>query len=205
MTNFTTIPHFYNDCVAYTSQSNILTNPFSYESIVVQRTHNTFTKSSRSAGITTFLISAKSYSRFIVNYPTYLQIHISQAPTSTSVFIFQDRGLTLCTIDIIGLSSLIPLTSASSWTKGAWTLQKVETKGMKGTISHVSTCQHGLLVQCMRCIRAASQFILHTTLNIINISWLSRPITFYSTFTLLLSPRGFRWIRLSVDKVQPHI
>ena len=60
------------DCVPYTSQSNILTNPFSYESIVVQRTHHTFTKSSRCAGITTFLISAKSYSRFIVNYPTYL-------------------------------------------------------------------------------------------------------------------------------------
>ena len=60
------------DCVAYTGQSNILTNPFSYESIVVQRTHNTFTKSSRCAGITTFLISAKSHSWLIVNYTTYL-------------------------------------------------------------------------------------------------------------------------------------
>ena len=59
------------DCVAYTGQSNILTNPFSNESIVIQRTHNTFTKSSRCAGIRTFLISAKSYSRLTLNYPTY--------------------------------------------------------------------------------------------------------------------------------------
>ena len=151
------------DCVPYTSQSNILTNPFSYESIVVQRTHNTFTKSSRCAGITTFLISAKSYSRFIVNYPSYLQIHISQAPTSTSVFIFQDGGWTLCSN--IGLSSLIPLTSASTWTKGAWTLQTVETKGMKGTISHVLTCQRGLLVQCMRCGVHPSGISVHSTYN----------------------------------------
>ena len=72
MTNFTTWFLTSIDCVAYTSQSNIHTNPFSYESIVVQRTHITFPKSSRCAGITTFLISAKSHSWFIVNYPTYL-------------------------------------------------------------------------------------------------------------------------------------
>ena len=52
---------------------------------------------------------------------------------------------------IMDLSSMIPLISASSWTKRAWTLEIVETKSMKGTISHVSTCHHGLLLQCIRC------------------------------------------------------
>ena len=57
---------------------------------------------------------------FIVNYPTYFLIDVSQGPTSPSVSIFQHGGLTPCII--IDLSSLIPLISVSTWTKGCLSL-----------------------------------------------------------------------------------
>ena len=100
---------------------------------------------------------------FIVNYPTYFLIDISQGPTSPSVCIFQHGGLTPCAV--IDLSSLIPLISVSSWTKGAWTIETVETKSMKGTISHVSACPHGLLAQCIRCGVHPSSISVHSTYN----------------------------------------
>ena len=37
------------------------------------------------------------------------------------------------------------------WTNGAWALETVETKSMKGTISYFSTWHGGILEQCIRC------------------------------------------------------
>ena len=37
------------------------------------------------------------------------------------------------------------------WTNGAWALETVETKSMKGTISHFSTWHDGILEQYIRC------------------------------------------------------
>ena len=37
------------------------------------------------------------------------------------------------------------------WTNGAWALERVETKSMKGTISYFSTRHDGILKQCIRC------------------------------------------------------
>ena len=61
--------------------------------------------------------------------------------------------------------SLIPFISASSWTKGGQTLETVEAKSLKGTIFHVSTCHHGLLVQWIRCGVHQSGIAVHSTNN----------------------------------------
>ena len=162
------------DCMAYTRQSNILTNPFSYERIMVQRTHHIYKviKMCRDNNFSHFCqiiflnslqapnkkralfqspaeqtpcISSIATFAFLLLIPQIMEqmrnhlkstmkhlapaqvlnpsyIHrelpnlfskyVSQAPTSNSMCIFQDGGLTLCSI--IDLSSLIPLTSASS-------------------------------------------------------------------------------------------
>ena len=77
------------------------------------------------------------YKRYIPGPHIPFSVHFSRWQINTCI--------------IMDLSSMIPLISASSRTKRAWTLEIVETKSMKGAIFHVSTCHHGLLVQCIRC------------------------------------------------------
>ena len=146
---------------------------------------------------------------------------------------FQDGELLTHCI-IFHLSSLILLISASNWTKGAWTLETVETKSMKGR----STCHYGLWhtysAYDAGFIEAELQSIF---LRVLQPSTLSTYYGFKSTNNIMqyfysltqhklltenavvlqlkaitpqtdnriISPRGFRWITRKLTKCSPTL
>ena len=83
---------------------------------------------------------------FNANYPAYLKIRYIPGPhLSFSMNIWKWRTDT----DVV-LSSICHY-SFPWWTNGAWVFETVETKSMKGTISHFSTWHDGILQQWIRC------------------------------------------------------
>ena len=158
----------------YTYQSIFVRKHHTYKG------HTKFTKSSRWAGIRTFPVSTKSYSWILFkhqkrskpscNLPRFTQRYfrvLSAQVLNTSCIYCELSNLFKKTMypRLPRLLQYAYLKMADGhvalwsichyafpwWTNGAWALETVETKSMKGTISHFSTWHDGILEQYIRC------------------------------------------------------